>query len=77
MIRKSHVRFEYALMLAVTLIFYALSYNLGISQLEGFLLFSAFVAFNIYLFKGIGKGTNQETEQAQEGGGCAAPRETR
>ena len=65
-IRKSHVRFEYALMLAVTLIFYALSYNLGISQLEGFLLFSAFVAFNIYLFKGIGKGTNQETEQAQE-----------
>lgn len=62
LIRKSHVRFEYALMVLVTLIYYALSYNLIISRLEGILLFIGFVGFNAYLFKNLGQGIQEEKE---------------
>lgn len=66
LIRKSHVRFEYALMILVTLIYYALSYDLNFSRLEGMLLFIGFVGFNVYLLKNLGKGIAEENELVEE-----------
>ncbi|WP_026966399.1 calcium/sodium antiporter [Algoriphagus terrigena] len=65
-IRKSHVRFEYAMMVLVTLVFYFLSLDLKISRIEGSILFVAFVGFNAYLFKNIGKGIQPENELVEE-----------
>ena len=65
-IRKSHVRFEYAMMVIVTLVFYFLSLDLKISRIEGSILFVAFVGFNAYLFKNIGKGIQPENELVEE-----------
>src|SRR5690606_27179970 len=56
LIRKSHVRFEYSMMVLVTLIYYGLSLDLKISRIEGILLFLAFLVFNAYLFRNLGKG---------------------
>lgn len=65
LIRKSHIRFEYGLMILVTLIFYALSFNLLISRLEGILLLTGFVGFNAYLFKNLGKGIQEDKEEVE------------
>lgn len=65
-IRKSHVRFEYAMMILVTLIYYVLSLDLRISRLEGIILFVGFAGFNAYLFKNLGKGIQQEDEITEE-----------
>ncbi|WPR74437.1 calcium/sodium antiporter [Algoriphagus sp. NG3] len=51
LIKRSHIRFDYVATLLVTILFYGLSYNGLISLWEGILLFSLFIAFNIYLFK--------------------------
>ncbi len=66
LIRKSHVRFEYTVMVVVTLIYYVLSLDLTISRLEGILLFVGFIGFNAYLFKNLGKGIQPENEQTEE-----------
>jgi cation:H+ antiporter len=66
LIRKSHVRFEYALMVLVTLIYYVLSLDLKISRIEGILLFLGFLGFNAYLFRNLGKGIQQENEAVEE-----------
>lgn len=63
LIRKKHIRFEYALMILVTLIFYALSQNLLISRWEGILLFIGFIGFNAYLFKNLGTGIPEGNEE--------------
>lgn len=66
LIRKSHIRFEYAMMLLVTLIYYVLSLDLEISRIEGIFLFAGFTGFNAYLFKNLGKGIKQENEATKE-----------
>lgn len=66
LIRKKHIRFEYALMILVTLIFYALSQNLMISRWEGILLFIGFIGFNAYLFKNLGTGILEGNEEKVE-----------
>lgn len=65
LIRKSHVRFEYAIMVMVTAIYYFLSLNLTISRIEGILLFGGFVGFNAYLFKNLGKGIQPDDEAVE------------
>ncbi len=65
-IRKSHVRFEYALMMLVTLIYYLLSLDLLVSRVEGILLFTGFIGFNLYLFRNLGKGIQQDSEAVEE-----------
>jgi cation:H+ antiporter len=65
LIRKSHVRFEYALMILVTLIYYFLSWDLIITRIEGILLFVGFIGLNVYLFRNLGKGINQEAETTE------------
>jgi cation:H+ antiporter len=62
LIRRSHIRFEYVLMILVTVIYYLLSLDLKISRLEGILLFSGFIGLNVYLFRNLGKGIQQEDE---------------
>ena len=66
LIRKSHVRFEYALTVLVTLIYYVISLDLKISRIEGILLFLGFLGFNTYLFRNLGKGIQQENEAVEE-----------
>lgn len=66
MIRKSHVRFEYVLMLLVTVVFYALSFDLTVSRMEGILLFIGFISFNAYLFRNLGKGIQQDEKAVEE-----------
>lgn len=66
LIRKSHVRFEYTMTIVVTLIFYLLSLNLKISRIEGILLFFGFIGFNIYLFKNIGRGIQEDLKDIEE-----------
>ncbi|GAA0878473.1 calcium/sodium antiporter [Algoriphagus jejuensis] len=66
LIRKSHVRFEYAMMILVTIIYYGLSIDLEITRIEGIMLFSGFVGFNAFLFRNLGKGIQQETDSAEE-----------
>jgi len=65
LIRKSHIRFEYALMILVTVLFYVLSVDLTISHVEGILLFAGFIGLNIYLFRNLGKGIQQEEETTE------------
>ncbi|GAB3229637.1 calcium/sodium antiporter [Algoriphagus aestuariicola] len=65
-IRKSHVRFEYALMMLVTLIYYILSLDLLVSRVEGILLFTGFIGFNLYLFRNLGKGIQQDSQTVEE-----------
>lgn len=55
-IRKSHIRFDYAVMILVTLVFYFLSLDLLISSWEGVILFSGLLIFNGYLFRNLGQG---------------------
>jgi len=68
LIRKAHLKIDYLITLLATLLFYGLSYNGVISTLEGILLFSAFLIFNVYLFKNtsIKNETNPEVEEEIE-----------
>ena len=65
-IRKTHIRFEYALMIIVSLLFYVLSLDLKISRFEGICLFGGFIAFNTYLFKSLGTGIQKDEEIVKE-----------
>ncbi len=66
LIRKSHIRFEYALMVLITLVYYALSLDLKISRIEGILLLLGFIGFNVYLFRNLGKGIQQNDDAVVE-----------
>lgn len=66
LIRRSHIRLDYAIMVLVTLIFYFLSIDLLISLWEGIILFSGLIIFNIYLFRNIGKGIKSEPETIEQ-----------
>lgn len=54
-IRKTHIRFDYAIMVFVTFILYFLSHDLLISFWEGIILFSGMLIFIGYLFRNLGK----------------------
>lgn len=66
LIRKEHLRFDYALMILVSVLFYILSLNETIGVWEGVLLFGGFIAFNIYLFKNLGHGVVEESESVED-----------
>jgi cation:H+ antiporter len=68
LIRKAHLKIDFLITLLATLLFYGLSYNGVISTLEGILLLSAFIVFNVYLFKStsIENETNPEVEEEIE-----------
>ncbi len=51
LIRKAHLKFEYLITIAATLLFYILSFNGLISLVEGLILVTLFVGFNFYLFR--------------------------
>jgi cation:H+ antiporter len=59
-IRRTHIRFDYAMMVFVTLVFYFLSLDLFISFWEGIFLLTGMIAFNAYLFRNLGKPLKKE-----------------
>jgi len=65
LIRNSHIRFDYLITLLVSILFLGLSYNGVISLWEGILLFTLFIAFNVYLFRS-SNGDNPEVEEEIE-----------
>lgn len=60
MIKRTHLRFDYLITILVTLLFFGLSYNGFIQLWEGVLLFVLFIIFNLYLFKSVKGGVNEE-----------------
>ncbi len=66
LIRTSHLRIDYAVMVLVTLIFYFLSLDLLISFWEGIVLFSGLIIFNVYLFRNIGQGIKSEPKTVEQ-----------
>lgn len=66
LIRQTHIRFDYSMMLLVTLIFYTLSLDLIISVWEGIFLVISFIAFNAYLLRNLGKGIEKSQESNPE-----------
>lgn len=65
-ISKSHLRFDYFLMLAVTLVFFILSIDQKITCWEGMALVSGFIFFNGYLLRNLRKGQKVENELIDE-----------
>lgn len=55
LIKKTHLRFDYPVMILVLIVFYAISYDLQISLTDGVFLTFGFILFNGYLLKDIGK----------------------
>lgn len=66
MISRSHLRFDYSVMILTSVLLFVFSLNLQISFLEGLLLFLGFIGFNWYLFKGAWGGM-ESTNEDQEG----------
>lgn len=66
LIRKSHLKFDYLVTLLVTLLFFGLSYNSIITTVEGIILLSLFIIFNIYLFKSSSVDTEVNPEVEEE-----------
>lgn len=66
LIRKSHIRFDYVMMLLVTVLFYLIALDHLISFWEGVFLFAILVAFNFYLFKNLGQGIIENQEEVNE-----------
>lgn len=66
LINRNQLRFDYTLMIIVTIIFYLLSLNGLIGIWKGILLFGGFLGFNFYLFRNIGKGIVDENEIVEE-----------
>jgi len=60
MIKRTHLRFDYLITILVSLLFFGLSYNGNIQIWEGLLLFGLFIIFNLYLFKSVKGGVNEE-----------------
>lgn len=66
MIKRTHLRFDYLITVLATLLFFGLSYNGFIQVWEGILLFVLFIIFNLYLFKSVKGGVNDEPGQEAE-----------
>lgn len=66
LIRREHLRFDYSLMVIVTIVFYLLSLNNEIGLWKGILLFGGFIVFNAYLFRNLGQGIKEEKEVVLE-----------
>ena len=66
LINRNQLRFDYTLMVIVTIAFYLLSLNEFISFWKGILLFGGFLGFNFYLFRNLGKGIVDENEIVEE-----------
>lgn len=66
LIRKTHIRFDYAIMVFVTVVFYLLSLDLYISFWEGVFLLTGMIAFNAYLFRNLGKPLEKIQENVEE-----------
>jgi cation:H+ antiporter len=65
-IRKTHIRFDYAMMVFVTLVFYFLSLDFFLSFWEGVFLLTGMIAFNAYLFRNLGKPLSKAQENIEE-----------
>lgn len=65
-ISKANLRFDYLLMLAVTIAFFVLSMDQKISFWEGSGLVSGFILLNGYLLRNLGKGQPLENELVEE-----------
>ncbi|WP_026951823.1 calcium/sodium antiporter [Algoriphagus mannitolivorans] len=66
LINRNQLRFDYTLMIIVTILFYLLSLNEMITIWEGLILFGCFLGFNFYLFRNLGKGVIDENEMVEE-----------
>lgn len=66
LIRREHLRFDYALMVLVTIVFYLLSLNHEIGLWKGIFLFGGFIGFNAFLFRNLGQGIKDEKELVEE-----------
>jgi cation:H+ antiporter len=67
LIRREHLRFDYTLMVLVTVAFYLLSLSQEIGLWKGIFLFGGFLAFNLYLFRNLGQGIKEEKVTVEEG----------
>jgi cation:H+ antiporter len=65
-IRRTHIRFDYAMMVFVTLVFYFLSLDFFLSFWEGVFLLTGMIAFNAYLFRNLGKPLSKAQENIEE-----------
>lgn len=65
-ISKSHLRFDYILMLTVTIVFFVLSCDQKISFWEGSILVGGFILLNVYLVRNIREGQPLENELVEE-----------
>lgn len=65
-ISKAHLRFDYSLMLAVTIVFFILSSDQKISFWDGSVLIGGFILLNGYLLRNLGKGLQLENELIEE-----------
>jgi cation:H+ antiporter len=66
LIRKENIRFDYSVMILVSIIFYLLSLDNKISLWDGIILFGGFILFNGYLFRNLGVGLTGETRLVEE-----------
>lgn len=65
-ISKAHLRFDYTLMLAVTIVFFILSSDQKISFWDGSLLIGGFILLNGYLLRNLGNSQKLENELVEE-----------
>ncbi|MDX5340511.1 MAG: calcium/sodium antiporter [Cyclobacteriaceae bacterium] len=66
LINRTQLRFDYTLMVLVTIVFYLISFNGKVSFWNGLFLFGGFLVFNLYLFRNLGKGIVNENEMVEE-----------
>ncbi|MBS4070616.1 MAG: calcium/sodium antiporter [Algoriphagus sp.] len=65
-ISKTHLRFDYLLMLIVTFLFFFISTDQIITFWEGVILICGFILLNVYLFRNLGKSPQPENELIEE-----------
>lgn len=63
LIKRNHLKFDYLITLLATFLFFGLSYNGVISGIEGIVMFTLFISFNVYLFK---TSSNDDPEVLEE-----------
>lgn len=66
LISRSHLRFDYPVMIFTSVLLFVFAYNLEISFWEGFLFFLGFVGFNVFLFKDAGGDKPTATEDSED-----------
>ncbi len=63
LIKRNHLKIDYLITLLATFLFFGLSYNGVISGIEGIVMFTLFISFNVYLFK---TSSNDDPEVLEE-----------